>query len=134
MRLIMGASTAGINTLKAMEYLISLGLHCLNAANWRIQKTKVNTAIKSTFLEHNVENRQNYTIATRAVPNYCGNVKWQGKDGVEHSTAQGTTSTGGAGCTRIYRERHQCRQTAFIVNSNITGLPLSLIILQVSQI
>ena len=39
------------------------------------------------------------------------------KDGVEHSTSVGPTCHDGAGCTRVYNNRHRGRQSAFVVNS-----------------
>ena len=50
---------------------------------------------------------------------------------MEHSTCAGPVSHDGAGCTRVYNNRHRGRQSAFVVNSKVTGKPLALVVSQV---
>ena len=131
-RMVKAAALSGIGPQKAQEYNSQLGLKCSNDASWRTMHTKVKASIKSTFVERRMENRAKHNEATRASPNYVGDVVWE-QDGKQHSTSRGDVSQDGAGCTRSYTNHHRGRQSGFHVGSKVTGLPLSLIISQVSR-
>lgn len=130
--MIKGAFLSGVNTQKAEEYMAHLGIKISTDDNWRKQQTKVRAAIKSTFEERKLENRAVHNAATRDSLDYVGDLVWE-KDGKRHSTCRSHTCGDGGGCTRSYNQHHRGRQSGYILNSNITGLPLSFIIYQVSQ-
>ena len=130
-RMIKATALSGIGPEKAQEYNAQLGIKSPNDSSWRTQHTKVKASIKSTFVERRTENRVKHNEVIRASPNYDGDVVWE-KGGERHSTTRGDVSHDGAGCTRSYSNRHRGRQAAFHVGSKVTGLPLLLIISQVS--
>ena len=133
LRMIKGATLAGINTQKAQEYLYGhLGLNTPADKNWRVQQTKVRASIKSTFEERKIENRVEHNAAERAKADYDGDISCT-IDGKECSVAKGTTSQDGAAPTRSYGGKHRSKQSAFVVNSRTTGNPLALVLSQVSS-
>ena len=104
-RMVKAAALSGIGPQKAQEYNSQLGLKCSSDQSWRTQHTKVKASIKSTFLERRTENRAKHNEATRASPNYVGDVVWE-QGGQRHSTTQGDDSHVGDGCTRSYPNHH----------------------------
>ncbi len=67
---------------------------------------------------------------TCADNNYCGNIIWE-KDGRQQSSCCSEICIDGAGCTRSYNHRHRGKQSAFVVNSRISGKPLALVVSRV---
>ena len=67
---------------------------------------------------------------TCADNNYCGNIIWE-KDGRQQSSCCSEICSDGAGCTRSYNHRHRGKQSAFVVNSRISGKPLALVVSRV---
>ena len=119
---------------KHEEFLGHLGINNARDRSLRDQMTKVSGAIESTFEERKVENRDEHAAAVRLAEDYGGDINWVSKDGEVHSTSCGDLSIDGAGCTRIYGGKYRGRQSAFIVNSRITGKPLCLVVSQASNI
>lgn len=133
LRIAKGAKLAGINVQKIIEFLEGhMGVKIPRDHNLRKQMTKVAESIKGTFEERKIENREEHVEATRRLDHYRGDVQWASKDGDIHSTSCGDLSMDGGGCTRHYNNHSRGRQSSFIVNSKLTGKPLSLIVSQVS--
>jgi hypothetical protein len=109
-----------------------MGIYVGKNANVLKQATKVKAAIKHTFEERLIENQKEHVTMTRANNNYCGDIKWE-KDGRQQSSCCSEICIDGAGCTRSYNHRHRGKQSAFVVNSRISGKPLALVVSKVSN-
>ena len=132
LRLVKGIQLTGINTTKIMEFMRGeMGIKIAHENNLRHQITKVRKSIHSTYNDRVIENRKEHVSAVRALPEYCGDVHWE-SNGVAHSTSAGSLCIDGAGCTRIYNNRHRGRQSAAVANSTVTKKPLALVVSQVS--
>ena len=135
LRIAKAVKLAGVNLQKTTELLEGhLGIKIPTDRSLRKQMTKVHESIRQTFKDRKVENRKEHVDATRRMDRYRGDVTWSSKDGDVHSTSAGDLSMDGAGCTRHYNNHARGRQSAFVVNSKITGKPLSLIISQVNTV
>ena len=133
LRMVKGASLTGINTTKLQEFVEGeMGIRIASDANLRKQLTKVRAGVNTTYEERKIENRKEHVATSRASENYRGDIEWKDQtNGELHSTCCGDLSIDGAGCTRSYNHRHKGRQSAFVVNSKVTGKPLTLVVSQV---
>ena len=132
LRIVKGTQLTGINTTKLMEFMQGeMGIKIATDSNLRRQITKVRKSIASTYEGRKTENRKEHVSAVRAADKYNGDIEWN-KNGERHSTCAGNICTDGAGCTRVYNNRHRGRQSAAVANSCVTKKPLALVVSQVS--
>jgi hypothetical protein len=131
LRLVKGTQLTGINTTKLQEFMQGeLGIKIATDRNLRQQITKVRKSISSAYEVRKMENRKEHVAAVRESPKYCGDVEWDSK-GEHYATSAGGVCIDGAGCTRIYNNRHRGRQSAAVTNSCVTKKPLALVVSQV---
>ena len=131
LRLVKGIQLTGINTTKLMEFMRGEMIIKIAAEkNLRNQITKVRKSIGATYKECVLKNRQEHVKAVRESSDYCGNVLWE-SNGKQNSTSACDLCIDGAGCTRIYNNRHRGRQSAAVANSTATRKPLALVVSQV---
>jgi hypothetical protein len=133
--IVKGAKLEGIPHEQMLGLFRCMGIYVGKSSNMLKQATKVEAAIKHTFEERLIENQKEHVTMTHADKNYRGDVVWE-KDRTIHSTCSSSSDVcnDGAGCTRSYNHRHQGKQSAFIVNSIMTGKPLALVVSKVSNI
>ena len=132
LRIVKGTQLTGINTTKLMEFMQGeMGIRIATDNNLRRQITKVRKSIASTYEGRKTENRKEHVSAVRAADKYTGDIEWN-KNGKRHSTCAGNICIDGAGCTRVYNNRHRGRQSAAVANSCVTKKPLALVVSQVS--
>ena len=128
LQLVKAIQLTGIKTTKLIEFIrVEMGIKIANGTNLRNQITKVRKLIKSTCEDWIVENWQEHVIAVCQSADYCGNIHWE-PNNVQHSTSAGSLCIDGAGCTRIYHNRHCGRQYAAVANSTVTKKPLDLVV------
>jgi len=132
LRMVKGIQLTGINTTKSIEFMRGeMGIKITHENNLWCQITKARKSIQATYDNRVVENRKEHVAAVRQYPDYCGDVHWE-SNGVSHSTSAGSLFIDGAGCTRIYNNRHRGCQSAAVANSSVTKKPLALAVSQVS--
>ena len=132
LRIVKGSQLTGINTTKLVEFMEGeMGIKIASIRNLRQQITKVRKSIAQTYDDRVIENRKEHVLAVRQSANYSGDLEWE-SNGEWHSTSAGTVCIDGAGCTRIYNNRHRGRQSAAVANSCVTKKPLALVVSQVN--
>ena len=126
-----GTQLTGINATKLIEFMQGeLGIKIATDRNLRQQITKVRKSISSTYEVRKIENRKEHVAAVRESPKYCGDVEWD-SNGERYATSAGSVCIDGAGCKRIYNNRHRGRQSVAVANICVTKKPLSLVVSQV---
>jgi len=131
LRLVKGTQLTGINTTKLIEFMQGeLGIKIASDRNLRQQITKARQSIHLTYEVRNLENQKEHVSAVRELQKYCGDVQWD-SNGEHHATSARSVCINGAGCTRIYTNRHRGRQSAAVANSCVTKKPLALVVSQV---
>ena len=129
--LVKGIQLTGINTTKLMEFMrAKMGIKIAADHNIRNRITKVQKSVRATYKERVLENRQEHVKVVRESSDYCGDVLWE-SNGKQNLTGAGGLCIDGAGCTRIYNNRHRRCQSAAVANSTVTKKSLALVVSQV---
>jgi hypothetical protein len=130
--IVKGSKLEGIPYEQMLELFRCMGIYVGKYVNALKQSTKVKAAIKCTFEEKLIENRKEHVAMTHADNKYRGNIIWE-KNGRQQSSCCSEICIHGAGCTCSYNHRHRRKQSAFVVNSCISGKPLALVVSKVSN-
>jgi hypothetical protein len=132
LRIVKGAQLTGINTKKVLEFMQGeMGIKIASDRNLCQQITKARKSIVRTDEDWKVQNRKEHVLAVRSADTYKGDVQWS-DNGKQHSTSAGNICIDGAGCTRVYNNRHRGRQSAAVANSCVAKKPLAWVVSQVS--
>lgn len=107
----------GVGYKKLWKLAAGVGMQCPTKSSVLSQGCKVQNAIKELGKECLLANQCEHNQLAHGQPDYQGDIKWKGPDGMQQSTAQGPVDTDGAGDKRSYKNWHTGSQHCSVMNS-----------------